>query len=311
MKDLKIVFMGTPSFAANVLEGILSKYSVSLVVCQPDNERNRKGDIIYSPVKELAIRNNIEVFQPLKIRKDYEKIVEVHPDLIITCAYGQIIPKVLLDLPRLGAINVHGSILPKLRGGAPIHHALIDGYDKTGVTVMYMNEKMDAGDIIATREILIDDNEYLDSLYEKMSFLGRDLLLDTLPSIINGTNVRIKQREDEVTFGLNVTKEEEKIDFTKKTRDIFNLIRGLNSNPGAYAYLENKRMKIFRTEILNKKYDGENGEIVDITKDGIIIKTCDGALKILEIQLEGKKKTLVRDYLNGIKGTDLIGIVLK
>ena len=194
MNTPKIVFMGTPSFAANILENLIKEYNVSLVVCQPDKEKDRKGNYIYSPVKKIALENNIKVIQPTKIRKEYQEIIDENPDIIITCAYGQIIPKILLDLPRLGCINVHASLLPKLRGGAPIHHALIDGLEKTGITIMYMDEKMDNGDIISQKEIEIKEDEYLDSLYQKLSFLGRDLLLETLPSIIARTNSRIKQK---------------------------------------------------------------------------------------------------------------------
>lgn len=312
MNTPKIVFMGTPSFASNILESLIKEYHVSLVVCQPDKEKDRKGNYIYSPVKKIALENNIKVIQPSKIRKEYDEILEEKPDLIITCAYGQILPKAILEIPRLGCINVHASLLPKLRGGAPIHHALIDGLDKTGITIMYMDEKMDNGDIIAQREIEIKEEEYLDSLYQKLSFLGRDLLLETLPSIIDGTNNRIKQNEEEVTFGYNITKEEEKIDFNKTSKEIYNLVRGLNSVPGAYAFLDEKRIKIYQTKILDKTYENAtNGEIVAVEKDGFIVKTKDGSLKILDIQLEGKKRTLTKDYLNGIKKESLLGIVLK
>lgn len=312
MKLPKIVFMGTPTFASNILESLILKYPACLVVCQPDKEKDRKGNVLFSPVKKVALENNIKVVQPKRIRKEYQEIVEAKPDIIITCAYGQILPKEILDLPRLGCINVHASLLPKLRGGAPIHHALIEGFDQTGVTIMYMDEKMDNGDIISQKSMMISEEEYLDSLYEKLSFLGRDLLLETLPSIIEGTNPRMKQKEEEVTFGYNITKEEEKIDFSKTSKEIYNLIRGLNSDPGAYTMLNEKRMKIYQVKILNHTYEEAlDGEIVAIEKDGFIVKTKDGALKILEMQLEGKKRSLTKDYLNGIGKKSLLGIILK
>ena len=211
MKNLKVVFMGTPTFSVPILKTLIEMTNVLLVVSQPDREKDRKGNLLPTPIKQLAKENNIEVFQPSNIKKEYQKIIDTKPDIIITCAYGQIIPEELLKYPKYGCINVHGSLLPKLRGGAPIHHAIIDGEETTGITIMYMDKKMDSGDIISQREIIIEDNDNLDSLYEKMSYLGRDLLIDTLPSIVNGSNERIKQDQSKVTFGLNITKEEEKI----------------------------------------------------------------------------------------------------
>ena len=186
--------MGTPSFAVPILEELINKYNVIMVVSQPDKEKDRKGNIIYSPCKEIGIKNNIKVYQPIKIREEYQYILDKKPDIIITTAYGQIIPSEILDYPKYGCINVHGSLLPKLRGGAPIHHAIINGDKEAGVTIMYMDKKMDSGDIISQRSINIDDNMILDNLYYKLSILGRDLLNDTLPSILNGTNNRIKQK---------------------------------------------------------------------------------------------------------------------
>ena len=193
MKDIKVIFMGTPTFASNILEELIKRYNVVMVVCQPDREKDRKGNIIYSPCKKLAMENNILVFQPSKIRDEYQKILDMNPDIIITAAYGQIIPSEILDCPRYGAINVHGSLLPKLRGGAPIHHAIMNGDKEIGVTIMYMDKKMDAGDIISQRSIPLTIDMNLDEAYEKLSFIGRDLLIDTIHSIINGTNNRITQ----------------------------------------------------------------------------------------------------------------------
>lgn len=308
MKQIKVVFMGTPSFAVPILESLIKEYNVTMVVCQPDREKDRKGNVIYSPCKELAIENNIEVFQPLKIREEYQHILDKEPDIIITAAYGQIIPSSILDYPKYGCINVHGSLLPKLRGGAPVHHAIINGDKEAGVTIMYMDKKMDAGDIISQRSTPIDEDTILDELYSKISLLGRDLLMETLPSIIDGTNPRIKQNEEEVTFGFNITKEEEKIDFNNSTFDIHNRIRGLSSNPGAYAMINNKRMKIYlseKTNILSKK---EPGIIENITSDGILVNTKDYLIKLKDIKLEGKKRCLAKDFINGIKKEDYIGV---
>ena len=196
-KDLKIIFMGTPAFSVPVLEGLIESYNVIAVVTQPDKPVGRGGKISISPIKQVALDHNIEVYQPTKIREQYQEIVELNPDIIITCAYGQIIPKVLLDCPKYGCINVHASLLPKLRGGAPIHHAIIDGYNKTGITIMYMDVNMDTGDIISMRDIIIEDNDTMSTLHDKLKVLGRDLLLATLPNIISGNIHPIKQNNDE------------------------------------------------------------------------------------------------------------------
>ena len=300
MKNLKVVFMGTPSFSVPILESLIKETTVCLVVSQPDREKDRKGNIIPTPIKALAQKNNIAVYQPENIQKDYYKIIELKPDIIITCAYGQIIPEELLNCPQYGCINVHGSLLPKLRGGAPIHHAIINGDKYTGITIMYMDKKMDSGDIISQSKIPILPEDNLDSLYEKMSYLGRDLLLKTLPSIIAGTNSRIKQNKDEVTFGMNITKQEEKIDFTKPSVSIHNLIRGLSSIPGAYCLLNDKRIKIYHSELTDKRSNDLPGTINKIDKTGIYVNTCDNIIKFTDIKLEGKKRCLVKDFINGI-----------
>ena len=309
----KVVFMGTPQFSVPILEMLIENYDVVLVVCQPDKEKDRKGKIIIPPIKQLALDNDIEVFQPLKIRDDYKRVLDANPDIIITCAYGQIIPKELLEYPKYGCINVHGSLLPKYRGGAPIHWALINGEKETGITIMYMSEKMDAGDIISQETIKITDDTILDTLFNDMSLLGAKLLKETLPNIINDTVNRIKQDENKVTFGFNINKQDEIIDFSKNVEDVFNLIRGLNSNPGAYTYYNNKRMKIYRVEKMedNNLKDKSYGKIVKLDKDSFYIECNGGYIRVLELALEGKKKCLTRDFLNGVNKKELIGSVLK
>ena len=311
MKNLKVVFMGTPTFSVPILEELIKKTNVVLVVSQPDREKDRKGNLLPTPIKELANNNQIEVFQPTNIKNEYQRIIDCSPDIIITCAYGQIIPEALLKYPKYGCINVHGSLLPKLRGGAPIHHAIINGEKETGITIMYMDKKMDAGDIINQQSIPILSDDNLDSLYEKMSHLGKELLMDTLPSIIAGTNSRIKQNPEEVTYGLNITKDEEKIDFSKSSMQINNLIRGLSSIPGAYCYLDEKRLKVYRSEITNLQSHKAPGTIEKIDKTGIYISTSDNLIKIIDIKLEGKKRCLVKDFINGINNGDYIGKVLR
>lgn len=311
MKDIKVVFMGTPSFAVPILEKLIENYNVIMVVCQPDRAKDKKGNIIYPPIKELALKNNIEVYQPLKLSNEYEYIIEKNPDIIITCAYGQILPSSLLDYPKYGCINVHGSLLPRLRGGAPIHHAIINGDKETGITIMYMDKKMDAGDIISQRSLEIKNTDNLDSIYSSLSILGSELLIETLPSIINGTNNRIKQNENEVTFGYNISKEDELINFNDSAINIFNKVRGLCSIPGASCYYNGKRLKIYEVEVTNKLSKDIPGKIVEVNKDSLVVTTKDYLIKIKDIKLEGKKRCMVSEYLNGIHDkSSLLGGIL-
>lgn len=308
----KIVFMGTPDFAVPILEGLIDKYDVVGVVSQPDKMVGRKQALTETPIKKVALKNNIKVIQPEKIKTDYQEIIDLKPDIIITCAYGQIIPKELLDYPKYKCINVHASLLPKLRGGAPIHKAIIEGYRKTGITIMYMDEAMDSGDIIATSETIIEDSDNLESLHDRLSIMGRDLLLETLPSILNNTNNRVKQNIDEVTYAYNIKREEEHIDFSKPSRDVFNLIRGLDPVPGGYVLLDNEVMKVYKSFITDKNCkDKTPGEVINITKEGLEVATSDKVISITEIKPFGKKKMKVKDYINGIKREELIGKVLK
>ena len=308
---MRIVFMGTPDFSVNVLQGLIDNYRDDIVgvVSQPDRKVGRHQELKYTPIKELAFKYEIPVIQPVKIRNEYQKVLDLEPDIIITCAYGQIIPKEILDYPKYGCINVHASLLPKLRGGAPIHHALIDGYKKTGITIMYMDALMDNGDIIKQRETNISDKDNLESLHDRLSILGRDLLLEVFPSIFNGTNDRIKQNLDEVTFGYNITREEEHIDFNKSSREIFNLVRGLSPMPGANALLDGAEMKIYDCKIVDTVYNNVRGEIVDITKDGFIVCTGDTGVLITSIKPFGKKRMDAVSYINGVGKNNLIGKV--
>lgn len=302
LKDLKVVFMGTPDFAEPILQKLIDNCNVIGVVSQPDKLVGRKKILTKTPTKIMAEKYNIPVFQPIKIREDYSFIFNLNPDIIVTCAYGQIIPKEILDYPKYKCINVHGSLLPKLRGGAPIHKAIIDGYKETGITIMYMDEKMDSGDILSQRKIEIKDTDTVGILWDKLSVMGSELLIDTLPDLIEGKITPIKQNEEEVTFGFNVKREEEHIDFTKSTIEVFNRIRGLNPYPGAYAKLNEKTVKIFDVEKTNNIHNNITpGEIVKISKDGIVVGLYDGEIIIKSLQMEGKKKTEVKDFVNGCK----------
>lgn len=312
MNSLKVVFMGTPVFAVNILEGLIENYNVVGVVSQPDRKVGRKQVLVNTPVKECALKHDILVFQPSNIKEDYKDILDLKPDIIVTCAYGQIIPKEILSYPRLGCINVHASLLPKLRGGAPIHRALIEGYKNTGITIMYMDEKMDTGDIISTREIDILDNDNLETLQDKLSMLGKELLLDTLPSIIAGTNERINQNNDEATYAYNIKSEEEHLDLSKSSREVYDHIRGLSPEPGAYLLLDDQVFKVYNATITDKKFtDKKIGEIVGLYKNGIGVMTSTGEIVLTDIKPFGKKRMDARSYINGIHDNNLIGKVLK
>ena len=308
LKKLKVIFMGTPTFAVPVLEELIKNTNVILVVSQPDREKDRKGNIIPTPIKRIAIENNIETFSPEKIKDNYQEIIDKNPDIIITCAYGQIIPQSLLDYPKYGCINVHGSLLPKYRGGAPIHRAIMNGEKETGITIMYMDSKMDAGDIISQVKTEILDDDTVGTLHDKLSVLARDLLLSTIPNIISGNINLVRQNEEEATFAWNIKREDEKIDFSKTTREIYNQIRGLNPWPGAYAILSGRIIKIWASRYGDKFFNEEvlNGQIVELYKDGIGVKTSNGEIIITELQLEGKRRMLANEFMNGVVNKELL-----
>lgn len=305
---MKIIFMGTPNFAVPIVNEIKKKHEVVLVVTQPDQYNYKKKTVVFSPVKQWAIDNDIPVFQPEKIRKEKEELFKYECDLIVTAAYGQIIPQDVLDYPKFKAINVHGSLLPKYRGGAPIQRAIINGDEKTGITIMYMAKKMDAGDIIKMQELPILDVDTQDTMFEKLSNLGKDMILDVIDDLEMGNVSPIKQNEDEATFAYNLTKEDEKIDFTKTARDVFNQIRGLNSNPGAYFTIDNTIIKVYNSIVKEGKCDQKPGFIVGIDKKAFDISCKDGTIiSILELQLPSKNKMLARDFING-QGRKILAI---
>ncbi len=306
MKDKKVCFMGTPDFAVPVLKELIKNTNVVLVVTQPDAFVGRKKILTPSPIKSVALENNIEVLTPEKIENDYERIIEVNPDIIITCAYGQIIPKILLDLPKYKCINVHASLLPKYRGGAPIHASLLNGDKYSGITIMFMDEGMDDGDIITQEKIEILDSDNINTLSDKLSKLGAKLLIETLPSVFEGTNNRIKQRECDVTFAYTIKRKDEIIDFNKTYKEINNQVRALYNR--AYFTLNNVEYKIIKV-----RYENINSEISRINhiyKDGIGIGCLDGEVVIMEFIPSGKKQMLVSSYLNGVNKNDLIGVVV-
>lgn len=304
MKDLRVVFMGTPDFAVPVLEKLIANTNVILVVTQPDKEVGRHKILTPTPIKKVAMEHDIPVFQPSKIRNDYTPILEAKPDIIITCAYGQIIPKTLLDLPKLGCINVHASLLPSLRGGAPLHHAIIDGYDTTGVTIMYMDETMDTGDIISSVAYEIKDTDNVGNVHDNLMTLGADLLIETLPSIVAGTNKRIKQDNAKATYAYNISRSDEHLDFTKEGITIDRKVRGLNPWPLANTCFDEEEVKIISGYFIKGKSTPNTINVV--TKDSLGIGCSDGIYYVTAIKPSGKKIMDIKSYLNGVDKEKLL-----
>ncbi len=311
MKDLKVIFMGTPEFATTILESLIENTDVRLVVSQPDKEVGRHHELEITPVKKVALEHNIEVFQPKSIKEDYLRIINENADIIITCAYGQIIPEEILKAPRLGCINVHASLLPKLRGGAPIHKAILDGEEKTGITIMYMDKKMDTGDIISKREYYIKDTDNVGTLHDVLSKMGAQLLIETLPSIISGTNERIPQNNEEATYAWNIKREDEHINFNVSSKEVFNKVRGLNPWPKANAIINGNEMKILECFIGEKDSIFSPGTICEINKDNFGICTKDKVVYITKIKPFGKKEMNARDYLNGIDKDSMLNTIVE
>ncbi|HAR6553222.1 TPA: methionyl-tRNA formyltransferase [Staphylococcus pseudintermedius] len=304
----KIIFMGTPDFSTAILEMLIDTEEVIAVVTQPDRPVGRKRVLTPPPVKKVAVAHDIPVYQPEKLSgsAELETLLQTECDLIVTAAFGQLLPESLLEHPKFGAVNVHASLLPKYRGGAPIHQAIIDGEAETGVTIMYMVKKLDAGDIISQQAIPIEDKDNVGTMHDKLSRLGTELLKETLPSIINGTNDRTPQDEVLVSFASNIQREDERIDWTQDARTIFNHIRGLSPWPVAYTTFEDKNMKLYEAQFV-KGQSGRPGEIIDVTKKHIIVGTgSDDAIALTEIQLAGKKRMSVAQFLSGFQ-TSLVG----
>lgn len=298
----RIVFMGTPDFSVPVLQELVqSEYEVVLVVTQPDRPKGRKKTLTPPPVKNAAEEFQIPVFQPEKLTKEYQKILSYAPDVIVTAAYGQLLPKELLEAPVYGCVNVHASLLPELRGGAPIHHAVMQGKTETGITIMYMAEKLDAGDILTQKRIKIAEEDHVGTLHDKLSQTGAQLLIETLPRLFAGQIVPQQQDDAQATFAANIKRVQEKIDWHQSNREIYNHIRGLRPWPVAFTIYEGKIMKIWWGETDNHVYDeAEPGEIVQVNgPDFVVVCGNQKGIRITEIQPAGKKWMNVGDYLLG------------
>ncbi|MFR3568478.1 MAG: methionyl-tRNA formyltransferase [Paraclostridium sordellii] len=308
---MKIVFMGTPEFAVPCLQKIIDEgHEVLAVVTQPDKPKGRGKKLAMPPVKELALKYNIDVYQPVKAREDsfVEKLKEINPELIVVVAFGQILPKSILDIPRFGCVNVHASLLPKYRGAAPLNWVIINGEEKTGVTTMYMDVGLDTGDMILKSEIPLDDEITAGELHDKMMVQGAEVLKDTIDLISKGEAPREKQNDEETCYSPIMDKSLGNIDWSKSATDIHNLIRGVNPWPSAYTTYDKQTMKIWKTKVLDKLSEKTPGTILSVDKNGIEVSTGDKVLQISEIQMSGKKRMIVSEY---IKGNDIsTGIVL-
>ncbi len=310
IKDTRIIFMGTPEISASVLEGLISNgYNIVALIAQPDRPIGRKKILTPVPTKVVAQKYNIPVYQPIKIRKEYDFVNELKPDLILTLAYGQIVPQGLLDIPSLGALNLHGSLLPKYRGAAPIQYALLNNEKKTGMTLMRMVKEMDAGEMFATEEVDIDEDDNSTSLFKKMGEAALRLALKALPLFVEGKLPGIPQDESLVTFAPSIKPEEEKINLSKSKEEIVGQIRALSDVPGAYLYMGELKLKIYKANVNSSEVLGEVGEIIKADKLGLHLQVKDGVIAILELQKEGKNRMDYKSFVNG--NQNLLKTVLK
>ncbi|MGT2934046.1 methionyl-tRNA formyltransferase [Streptococcus catagoni] len=297
----KLVFMGTPQFSATVLKGLLedSNYEILAVLTQPDRAVGRKKEIKMTPVKEVALENKLSIYQPEKLSgsKELEEIMALGADGIVTAAYGQFLPSKLLNSVNF-AVNVHASLLPKYRGGAPIHYAIINGEREAGVTIMEMVKEMDAGDMVSKASIPILDTDNVGTMFEKLAVLGRDLLLESLPAYLSGQLKPQKQDHSKASFAPNISSEQENLDWTKSNRQIFNQVRGMNPWPVAHTFLAGQRFKIYEVDMVDGQ--GQAGQIIEKNKDKLVVASSEGAISLKVVQPAGKPKMQIKDFLNGL-----------
>ncbi len=298
MHDLRVVFMGTPEFAVPVLEKLIANTNVVLVVTKQDAPVGRKRALTPSPVSDVAMNHHIPVLKPKRLREEYESILNYKPDIVITCAYGQIVPKQILDYPEYGCINIHASLLPKYRGASPIYQCLRDGETKSGVTIMYMDENLDTGNIINAREVAVLEDDTLGTLSQKLSHMGAELLMDTLPKIYAGENFDLPQDDEEATMTHLLKREDEVLDFSLPCEQVYNHVRSLNPEPLANTMINGEEWKIVAA-VKCADVAGEAGRIVAIDKESFTIACQTGGLKVLKIKRPGKNIMSVRDLFNG------------
>lgn len=307
MKNCKILFMGTPDIAVSMLHRILKDgYQVIGVVTQPDKKAGRKQELKMPEVKVCALENDIPVYQPLKIKDAVDELMQLDIDLIVTCAYGQFIPSRLLEYPTYGSINVHASLLPKLRGGAPIHKAIINGEHETGMSIMRMVKAMDAGAVMAQCVVSIEEDDTTGVLYDKLASAGADLLSESIPRILDGSAVFQEQDEQAATFAYTISKEEEYIDFSMPLQKVYDHIRGLIPFPVGHALIEGKKMKFYQARKLEAEHTHRTGEVIGMMNEGFAVACKGGYILLDELQMEGKAKCDAKSFYNGA-GRNLIG----
>jgi methionyl-tRNA formyltransferase len=314
LSKARVLFMGTPDFAVPSLRVLLEEkeqVEVIGVVTQPDRPKGRKKVLTPPPVKVEALNHDLPVFQPQKLRsgEGIRQVLELQPDLIVTAAYGQILPEPVLEAPKYGCINVHASLLPKYRGGAPIHHAIINGEKETGVTIMYMVKALDAGDMLLQRAIPITSEDNVGTMHDKLANLGAELLKEVLPSILDGTVQAVPQDDEQATFAPNITREDEKIDWKRSARELDCQIRGLCPWPVAYTMWKGKPFKIWKASVVNEETQDEPGTVIRLDADGIVVATGNGMLRLTEVQPSGKKPMSAKQFINGrqMKAGDRFG----
>lgn len=301
---MKIVFMGTPDFSVGALEALVAAgHEITAVVTQPDKAKGRSGQMQFPPVKECALKYNIPVFQPVKIKQPeaVEKLAGYEADVFVVAAFGQILSREILEMPRLGCVNIHASLLPKYRGASPINHCIINGDKETGVTIMQMNEGVDEGDILSQAKVAIAEDETAESLFEKLSRTGAQLIVDTLARLERGEITPVPQNDAESSHTGMMKKSFGEIDWSKSAQEIERLVRGLNSWPSAYTYINGKSVKLWKCRVTDADFDGtdKSGEIISVTKDKAEVACGKGILSICELQLEGKKRMDIKTFLLG------------
>ena len=301
---MRIVYMGTPEIAATILERLLEEpYEVVLVVTQPDRPKGRGNTLTCSPVKELAVSRGIPVFTPEKLRlpENVEVVREAEPDMIVVAAFGQILPKSVLDIPRYGCINVHASLLPKYRGAAPIQWSILDGESETGITIMYMNEGLDTGDILLQKVVPIDAEETGGSLHDKLAETGAEALVEAIPGIIDGTLEPVPQGEMTTPYAKQLTKEMGRLDFSWDAEKLERYVRGLNPWPGTYTFRDGQMLKIWAAEVCDGSYGAMPGTVVAVDKNSFSVQTGSGVLRVTEVQPQGKRRMSAEEYLRGYR----------
>lgn len=298
---MRTLFMGTTPFSCVILQQLLDdNYDIVGVVTQPDRPFGRKKELKPSPVKVMALHHNIPVYQPEKIRDDFKMILDLNAELIITCAYGQIVPKIILDAPKYGCLNVHASLLPKFRGGAPIHWSIIRGEKETGVTLMHMDVGMDSGDMIAKRSVSIEHDDVMGDVESKLMEASKVLIHEDLKAFLEGSITSQKQNEDDVTYAYTIKKEDEIINFNQVASNVYNHIRGLIPWPVGYGILDAKRVKFHGGKLIDTSRIGTPGTILDVSQHGVLVQCNPGTVLITTLQPEGKSPIKAEDFHNGI-----------